>query len=93
MKIKMNRNPGVNFMDIEVGEAFIVGGEIFMKLEGNLRCVDSRLEELILEGNADVDDLDEAKRNAVNLASGKVTCFMIDNKVIPIKNAEIIVNN
>ena len=95
MKIKMNKNPGVNFIDIEVGEVFLVGGELFMKLEleKNLYCVDSRLEERIFEGIADVDDLDEAKRNAVNLASGKLTCFMIDNKVVPVKNAEIIVNN
>ena len=94
MKIIMKENPNeMNFSALGVGELFLVGGEVFMKTEDILYSIECTLEEMLLEGNADWEDLREAKINAINMRTGMSTCFENHNKVIQIKNAELIIHN
>lgn len=94
MKITMRNEPKeVNFSSIGTGELFMQNGVVFMKLETILYLIGGRLGEMLLEGNADCEDLEEVNVNALNMGSGMTTYFEKTDKVILIKDAELIVNN
>ena len=94
MKITIKENPNkVNFCEIGTGELFMYNGVLFMKLETILYRIDIILEETLLEGNADREELEEVNVNALNMGSGMTTYFEKTDKVILIKNAELIINN
>ena len=90
----MNNKPNeVRFGEIGTGELFMYNGVVFMKLETILYIINGELEETLLEGNADCEELEEVNVNALNMGSGMTTHFEKLDKVILIKNAELIVNN
>ena len=94
MKIIMKENPNeMDFCALGVGDLFLVGGEVFMKTVCHLYAIECTLEEMLLEGNADWEDLQEAKINAINMKTGIATYFENHNKVIQIKNAELVIHN